>query len=108
MAFATPFFYPAQTTTVRTVKALRGSLKGWNIGNVDNAFAYVQCFDTQDAVTLGTTVPTFVLCIPPIMAANVLVNDGITLAHGLKIACTSTATGSAAPTTGLDVSLFVE
>lgn len=108
MAFATPFSYLAQTTTVRTVKTSPGSLRGWIVWNPNATVAYVQLFDTAEAITLGTTVPTFVLPIPATATANVLTDDGITLAKGLKMAVTTTATGSTAPSTGLDVSLFAE
>ena len=108
MAFATPFSYLAQTTTVRTVKTSAGALKGWMIYNPNATVAYVQLFDTAGAITLGTTAPTFVLPIPATSAANVLVDDGITLSQGLKLACTTTATGNTAPSTGLDLAVFVE
>ena len=108
MAFATPFSYLAQTTTVRTVKTSSGSLKGWFVTNPNSSLAYVQFFDTASAITLGTTTPTFVLGIPATAAANLLVDDGITLSLGLKLACTTTASGNTAPSTGLDLCVFVE
>jgi hypothetical protein len=108
MAFATPFSYLAQTTTVRTVKTTPGSFKGYMVYNPNATVAYIQMFDTAGAVTLGTTAPTFVIPIPATSGANVLTDDGITLSQGLKLACTTTATGSTAPSTGLDLCVCCE
>ena len=108
MPYSTYKSYLAQTTTVRVVKTVPGALNGYVIYNPNAVVSYVQCFDTADAVTLGTTVPSFVIPMPATAGANVLTDQGITLTKGLAIACTTTATGSTAPSTGLDILLAVQ
>ena len=100
--------YAAQKDTVQTVKGTQASLGGWYIWNPNSSVAYVQLFDVASAttVTLGTTVPDVILGIPPQSAANLIDSLGVNFALGLKLACTTTATGSTAPTTGLDLSVF--
>jgi hypothetical protein len=90
-----------------TISAVAGKFGGYMIQNLNSTPAYLQCFDTTAAVTLGTTVPTFVIPIPANgtpangMAANVEFTVGINLANGLKVAATTTSTGATAVTTGL-------
>lgn len=100
--------YAAQTTTVRTVKGTGGVLGGWMVYNPNASVAYVQLFDVASAttVTLGTTVPDAFLVIPAASAANVLDALGIGFTNGIKLAVTTTATGSTAPGAGLDLSVF--
>lgn len=100
--------YAAQTTTVQTVKGTVGTLAGYMIYNPNSSVAYVQLFDvaTATSVTLGTTVPDVILPIPATSGANILSDTGIAFANGIKLACTTTATGLTAPSTGLDMSIF--
>jgi hypothetical protein len=100
-------FYAAQTTTVRTVKADGGVLAGWSVYNPNATVAYVQVFDVASgiAVTLGTTVPDLVLPVAATSAVHVLDGTGIHFQNGIKLAATTTATGSTAPSTGLELSL---
>lgn len=100
--------YAAQTTTVQTVKGTVGTLGGYVIYNPNATVAYVQLFDvaTATTVTLGTTVPDMFIPIPATSGANVLDGTGIAFANGIKLACTTTATGLTAPGTGLDLSVF--
>jgi hypothetical protein len=97
--------YQAQTTTVRKVKANAGVLEGYIIYNPNATVAYVQFFEINTVVTLGTTVPKFALPIPAVAAANV---SGLRIGFtdAIQMACTTTATGLTAPGTGLDVCLF--
>ncbi len=100
--------YAAQTTTVQTVKGTGGVLAGYMIYNPNSSVAYVQIFNaaTATTVTLGTTTPVMVVPIPPTSAANVTTDVGLGFTNGIKLACTTTATGSSAPSTGLDMTLF--
>lgn len=100
--------YAAQTTTVQTVKGTAGKLNGYFVYNPNASVAYVQLFDvaTATTVTLGTTAPDVVIGIPASSAANLLDAGGVDFANGIKLACTTTATGSTAPGTGLDLSVF--
>ena len=103
----TPKFYAAQTTTVRTAKTGPGVLAGYMIYNPNATVAYVQFLDVAGSgtVTLGTTVPVLSLPIPATGAAN-LNGLNISFANGIQLACTTTATGSTAPSTGLDVNVW--
>lgn len=100
--------YTAQTTTVRTVKGTAGKLGGYYVYNPNTSVAYVQVFDvaTATSVTLGVTVPDLVLGIPASAGANLLSDTGIDFANGIKLAVTTTETGSTAPSTGVTVSVF--
>lgn len=94
-------------TTTATVSAAAGKFGGAMFLNVNSAPAYIQVFDTTGAVTLGTTTPTFVIPIPAnSTAANGVgfvlpLEVGIAMANGIKIAATTTATGSTTVSTGL-------
>mgnify|MGYP001586664712 CR=1 FL=1 len=101
--------WPAQTTTVRTVKGTAGTVTGYYVYNPNATVAYVQFFNVASAttVTLGTTVPDLTIGIPATAGANLL-GDGITFSLGIKIACTTTALGLTAPSTGLDVNIYYQ
>ena len=96
--------------TAQSVKAGSGNLKGWYISNTNTAVAYVQIYNiASGSVTVGTSTPTLSLGIPPNDgAANVLSEPGIGFGTQISVACTTTATGSTDPTTGLVVNLIYE
>ena len=104
----TPKLYAAQTTTVRTAKNGPGALNGWFVTNPNASTAYVQFFDVAGSgtVTLGTTVPVLSLGIPSTAAAN-MNGCNIEFVNGIRLAVTTTATGSTAPSTGCDVNVWV-
>jgi hypothetical protein len=94
-------------TTTATVTSAAGTYVGGSYINLNSAPAYLQVFDTTGAVTLGTTVPTFVQPIPAnATAANGAafvfdVPGGIGITNGIKVAATTTATGATTVTTAL-------
>ncbi len=102
----TNYFANAITTTV-TVSSAGGKFGGYILINLNASPVYLQCFDTTAAVTLGSTVPTFVLTIPANataangLAANLEITNGAILNNGLKIAATTTPTGSSTVSTGI-------
>jgi hypothetical protein len=100
----------AQTTTVQTVKPSSGAVTGWYIYNPNSTVAYVQFFDVAGGtgVTLGTTTPVLTIGIPATAAANLVDGTGLAFARGIKVAATTTATGSTAPSTGLDANIFFQ
>ncbi len=98
--------YTAQTTTVQTVKSSAGTFGGYYVYNPNSSVAYVQVFDNSGTVTLGATTPDMVYGIPPLSAANLEVVNGVNMANAIKLACTTTSTGSTAPTTGLDLTVY--
>lgn len=98
--------FAAQTTTVQTVKGSAGTFGGYYVYNPNTSVAYVQVFDVSGAVTLGTTAPDMTFGIPPGSGANLEVTNGVNMANAIKLACTTTATGLSAPSTGLDLTVF--
>jgi hypothetical protein len=99
--------YAAQTTTKQAVKASAGTFGGYYIYNPNATVAYLQVFDVASAsVTLGTTVPDMIFAIPAASAANIEITCGVNMATAITLACTTTATGLTAPTTGLDMTIF--
>lgn len=97
--------WAAQTTTVRTVKAGSTQLGSVFAYNPNSSVAYLQFFDkaASSDVTLNSTVPDEVFAVPPLSAISHPGQVNYTL--GCQFACTTTATGNTAPSTGLDVSL---
>jgi hypothetical protein len=97
----------AQTTTKKAVKASAGTFGGYYAYNPNATVAYIQVFDVASAsVTLGTTPPDLVFAIPATSAANLEITNGVNMATAMTLACTTTATGSTAPGTGLDLTLL--
>lgn len=101
-----PVHFTAQKDTVQTVKSSQGRIMGWCLSNPNSSFAYIQFFDLTTAVTLGTTVPKWVMPLPVTSAANVFIKEGINHANGIKLACTTTPTGNTPPSSGLEVCIF--
>jgi hypothetical protein len=100
--------YAAQTTTVVKPKGTAGTFGGYYAYNPNASAAYIQVFDlaTATTVTLGTTVPDMIFGIPASSAANLEITNGVNMALGMQLACTTTATGSTAPGTGLDLTVL--
>jgi hypothetical protein len=97
----------AQTTTKKAVKASAGTFGGYYAYNPNASVAYIQVFDLASAsVTVGTTAPDLVFGIPASSAANLEFTNGVNMATAITLACTTTATGSTAPGTGLDLTLL--
>ncbi len=101
-----PYFANAITTTV-AVSAVAGKFGGCALINLNSSPAYLQCFDTIGAVSLGSTAPTFVIPLPAnSTAANGAADRfdltvGVILNNGLKVAATTTPTGASTVSTGL-------
>jgi hypothetical protein len=94
----------AQTTTKKAVKASAGTFGGYYVYNPNASVAYIQVFDLASAsVTVGTTAPDLVFGIPASSAANLEITNGVNMANAITLVCTTTATGSTAPGTGLDI-----
>ncbi len=98
--------YATQTTTVQTVKGSAGILGGYFISNTANsASSCVQVFDSTSA-TLGSTTPNMIYEIPANGAANVEFVNGVNMATGIQLAAATTCTGSTAPTSGLNITVY--
>ena len=88
-------------TSTATASSAAGKVGGYMFFNPNAGTAYVQVFDTTGTVTLGTTTPTLVIPIPGGAAANLELTNGIAIASGIKLAATTTATGSTLVSSGL-------
>jgi hypothetical protein len=98
----TPFLDDAQSTTVTTVKGGAGELGAYHCLKPNSAAAYVQIFDTSSTVTLGTTIPGLTLGLPAGDGGNLEWTMSIHFANPVKVAATTTATGSTAPGMAFD------
>jgi len=100
-ALATNLFQDtSNANVVVSVKASAGTLYVIHVDNSANAGAasYVKLFDSAGAVTLGTTVPDWVIKVPGAFVGNVLIaTSGLVFANGLQVA-TVTAGGTAGTT----------
>lgn len=90
----------ALTNTVVTIKSSAGDFGGYMVYNPNASVVYVQVFDAA-SVTLGTTTPKYVIPLPAGAAANIEFSLGITHANAIKLAATTTPTGSTAPASSL-------
>jgi hypothetical protein len=104
---STPYFVSGQKATKLQIKSGSAFLFGWHIQNLDASVTYLQFFDAPaSGVTVGTTTPSFVIAVPASGLHDADDSVPIGLKGGLTIAATTTATGSGAPTNGLNVNLF--
>jgi hypothetical protein len=98
----TPKLLNAQSTTITTVKASAGKVGWLDCANPNSLEAYLQFLDNA-APTLGTTVPVMAIGFMPNQMKNIPFADvGVNFATAIKVAATTTATGSTAPTLALD------
>jgi hypothetical protein len=98
----TPSLANGLTTTVTTVKSSAGELGAYHCLNPNASAAYVQIFDTSGAVTLGSTVAVLSLGLPASSGGNLEWTIGLHFNNAIKVAATTTATGSTAPSTAVD------
>lgn len=96
-----PSLQAGLSTTVQTVVGSAADVEGYYCWNPNSSVAYVQLFDVSGSVTLGSTAPKWSIGIPPTSAAN-LAGLGLKFANAVKVASTTTATGSTANSTALD------
>lgn len=93
--------------TAQACKARGGSLNYIHVINPNATDAYLQLFDAAAAnVTVGTTTPKQSYFVPGNGAFEVSFGpDGIPFGTAITYACTTTATGSGDPSTGLTVNM---
>lgn len=101
-------FVSAQLATVANIKAAPGNIYGYLVENSNATKSYLQIFKTLAAnVTLGTTVPDFVIFVPATGAADAFAVVPILHSDvGLSMAATTTPTGNTAPGSGLMVNVL--
>ncbi|CAM6005674.1 unnamed protein product [Sphagnum balticum] len=94
------------TTTPVAIKSSAGTLYGVSMFNTGSATTYVQFFDVASgSVTLGTTVPKYVI---PIYAGGAWEEKfaaGMSFANAITVAATTTPTGNTAPATGINANV---
>lgn len=91
------------TNSAQAIKATAGVLTGYFIYNPNGAATYIQFYNTVAAsVTVGTTVPLFMLTLPSGSAANLSYQSPVTFSTAMSWAATSTAGGNGAPATALE------
>ncbi len=95
----------ALTNSKQTIKSSAGVLGGWYIYNPNTTASYVIIYNT-DTVTVGTTNPQLVLCIPPGAAANIEMTHGINFSTAISCAATTTGGGNGAPSTALEANFW--
>jgi len=90
--------------TAQVIKAGAGSLYALEVSNSNSADAWIQLYDVAaGSVTVGTTVPDQSYFVPAQGAMDKSFSVPVAFGTAITYACTTTATGSGAPTTGLVV-----
>lgn len=103
----TPTFDSDGDNSAQALLPHPGRLYFVNAYNSNGAAAFIQIFDATSAnVTVGTTTPKMSLFVPAggAYSQNLPVN-GFHFNTAITYACTTTATGSGDPTTGLTLTL---
>ena len=76
------------------------------VSNRDTAEVSIQLFDKLAAnVTVGTTVPDWIVTVPASSVSNILMTLPILFGTGIVAACATTPTGNSAPGTAAVVNL---
>lgn len=98
------------TSTAVAAKNAAGTFYGITVINPNSTAEYVQVFDAAPgSVTLGTTPPKMFFWVPPGGAwEEKFATFGVAFATGITVAATTTATGSTAPSTGLQAQLYLQ
>lgn len=96
------------TGTAIAASATPHTLTGFSFDNIGNSAAsYIQFFDlATGSVTLGTTVPKFVVVVPPGGYVDDPVIAGVTFATALTVAATITRTGASSPANGVAATIY--
>ena len=100
--------FTALTNTAQVIKASAGNFYGYYIYNPNSSATYVMLYNTAAAsVTVGTTTPAMVFCIPATAGANLSLAYPIPFTNaGWSIAAATTGGGNAAPATALEAMIF--
>jgi hypothetical protein len=106
----TPVLGNGLSTTPLTVSAGAAVLNSYFCLNPNTSTTYIQIFDISGTVTLGTSTPKWSIGIPAGTGnpgAGNLSQMNLNFANAIKVAATTTATGSTAPSTALDCNFGV-
>jgi hypothetical protein len=96
----TPVLFSALTNSAQTIRSSGGGFESFSCYNPNSSVSYVQVFDISGSVTLGTSTPKLSFGIPANQSWG-LVDLAIVFANAIKVAATTTAAGSTAPTNAL-------
>lgn len=111
MTHATGYHFANNSVqNVSTASGSNGKLHGLILGNAVTAITYYQFFLlTATNVTLGTTVPAFVIPVPASLTLQFDTDyDGAMPFSALSFVPTTTYNGSTAPATACDAVVFSE
>lgn len=99
--------FTALTATAQVIKGSAGKFGGYYIYNPNATATYVILYDIAAAsVTVGTSTPKLVFCIPATAGANLELLAGIPFGTAMSIAATTTGGGNTAPSTALEAMIF--
>lgn len=105
--FNTGDSFTALTNSAQAVKASAGKFGGYYIYNPNASATYVIVYNIAAAsVTVGTSTPKLVFCIPAAAGANLEILAGIPFDTAISIAATTTGGGNSAPATALEAMVF--
>lgn len=99
--------FTALTNTAQVIKGSAGKFGGYYIYNPNSSATYVMVYDVAAAsVTVGTTNPKLVFCIPATSGANLEILAGIPFATALSCSAATTGGGASAPATALEAMIW--
>lgn len=108
-------YQSALSSTAVQIKGSAGTFGGYlNLFNPNTATTFIQFFNKGiGSVTVGTTIPDFVITLPGIAIASATGSDrnleivqGIAMSTGITIAATTTSSGSGIPTNPIVATLL--
>lgn len=95
--------FTALTNSAQAIKASAGKFGGYFIYNPNASATYVIVYNVASgSVTVGTTTPKLVFCIPATSGANLELVNGITFDTAMSVAAATTGGGNSAPSTALE------
>jgi hypothetical protein len=98
-------FFPALTAGATTVKSTPGTLLSAACYNPNAVGVWLQFFDTASSITLGTTIPIFQWYIAPSQVTGPMppptASHIYSAANSMRVAVTTTAGGSTAPSSAV-------
>lgn len=105
----------APLTGLQTIESLAssqyspaGALGGFSLYNPNASVAYIQAFDSNGTVTLGTTAPNAIFVLPATTVVNMPNGTMYEFFKGIQIAATTTANGSTLVGSGLTGTIFYQ
>jgi hypothetical protein len=99
--------FTALTNSAQVIKGAAGKFGGYYIYNPNASATYVMVYNVAAAsVTVGTTTPTLVFCIPASSGANLEILAGIPFGTAMSIAAATTGGGNSAPASALEAMIW--